>query len=62
MIDLPPKDNNIPVLYLKQWADSDGRLVEFSRPRSGLNFFQIPLADLARLNHIKAARPALLFS
>jgi hypothetical protein len=27
-----PKHHYIPVLYLKQWANADGRLTEFSRP------------------------------
>ena len=27
-----PKHHYVPVLYLSQWADGNGRLYEFSRP------------------------------
>ena len=30
-----PKHHYIPVFYLKQWTDAEGRLYEFSRPTAG---------------------------
>jgi hypothetical protein len=33
----PAKHHFVPIFYLKQWAGSDGRLCEFSKPRPGSN-------------------------